>query len=91
VLVDAINSGAVDRYVQKPWDSKELAVILKQAITTFATVRENRGCASSSRHYAGYLEREQRDALDFGELAAEPRHARSAARSPRWRPRRRTC
>ena len=23
VLIDAVNSGAVDRYLQKPWDSKE--------------------------------------------------------------------
>ena len=33
VLIDAVNSGAVDRYIQKPWDSKELTVVLRQAIT----------------------------------------------------------
>ncbi|HHH29305.1 MAG TPA: response regulator, partial [Polyangiaceae bacterium] len=32
VLIDAVNSGAVDRYVPKPWDSKELSVILRQGI-----------------------------------------------------------
>jgi len=42
VLIDAVNSGAVERYVQKPWDSKELTVILRQAMVSFATVRENR-------------------------------------------------
>ncbi|HEY3595040.1 MAG TPA: response regulator [Polyangiaceae bacterium] len=39
VLLEAINSGAVHRYVQKPWDSKELAVILRQGIERFYTVR----------------------------------------------------
>ena len=71
VLIDAVNSGAVDRYVQKPWDSKELTVILRQAITNFATVRENRRLREQLAHYAGYLEREQRDPIDFGQLAGE--------------------
>ena len=71
VLIDAVNSGAVDRYVQKPWDSKELTVILRQAITSFATVRENRRLREQLAHYAGYLEREQRDPIDFGEIAGE--------------------
>src|SRR5262249_55040634 len=35
VLLEAINSGAVYRYVQKPWDSKELSVVLRQAIERF--------------------------------------------------------
>lgn len=71
VLIDAINSGAVDRYIQKPWDSKELTVVLRQGIDAFATVRENRRLREQLAHYAGYLEREQRDPLDFGELACE--------------------
>jgi DNA-binding NtrC family response regulator len=71
VLIDAVNSGAVDRYVQKPWDSKELTVILRQAIANFATVRENRRLREQLAHYAGYLEREQRDPIDFGQLAGE--------------------
>jgi DNA-binding NtrC family response regulator len=71
VLIDAVNSGAVDRYVQKPWDSKELTVILRQSITSFATVRENRKLREQLAHYAGYLEREQRDPIDFGEIAGD--------------------
>ena len=71
VLIDAVNSGAVERYVQKPWDSKELTVILRQAIGTFATVRENRRLREQLERYAGYLEREQRDPIDFGEIAGE--------------------
>ena len=71
VLVDAVNSGAVDRYIQKPWNSKELTVILRQGISAFATVRDNRRLREQLALYTGYLEREQRDPLDFGELAGE--------------------
>jgi two-component system response regulator AtoC len=71
VLIDAINSGAVERYIQKPWDSKELTVILRQAISSFATVRENRRLREQLAHYAGYLEREQRDPIDFGQIAGQ--------------------
>jgi DNA-binding NtrC family response regulator len=71
VLIEAVNSGTVERYVQKPWDSKELTAILRQAITTFATVRDNRRLREQLAHYAGYLEREQRDPIDFGEIAAD--------------------
>jgi DNA-binding NtrC family response regulator len=71
VLIEAVNSGAVERYLQKPWDSKELTVILRQAIGSFATVRENRRLREQLAHYAGYLEREQRDPLDFGEIACD--------------------
>jgi DNA-binding NtrC family response regulator len=69
VLIDALNSGAVDRYLQKPWDSKELSVVLRQAISTFATLRENKRLRDQLAHYAGYLEREQRDPIDFGQIA----------------------
>jgi DNA-binding NtrC family response regulator len=71
VLIDALNSGAVERYVQKPWDSKELSVILRQAIGSFATLRENKRLRDQLAHYAGYLEREQRDPIDFGQIAGQ--------------------
>src|SRR5262245_19551606 len=71
VLIDAVNSGAVERYIQKPWDSKELTVVLRQGITSFATIRENRRLREQLALYAGYLEREQRDAIDFGEIAGD--------------------
>ncbi|MBI4703642.1 MAG: sigma-54-dependent Fis family transcriptional regulator [Deltaproteobacteria bacterium] len=70
VLIDALNSGAVDRYVQKPWDSKEFAAIMRQGIKTFATVRENRRLREQLAQYAGYLEKQQRDPIDFGEIVA---------------------
>jgi two-component system response regulator AtoC/two-component system response regulator HupR/HoxA len=78
VLLEAINSGAVYRYVQKPWDSKELAVVLKQSIERFHTLRENRRLREQLARYAGYLEAEQRDPMDFGELAAESAPMRAA-------------
>jgi len=80
VLLEAINSGAVYRYVQKPWDSKELTVVLRQSIERFHTARENRRLRDQLARYAGYLESEQRDAIDFGELAAESAAMQEAVR-----------
>lgn len=81
VLLEAINSGAVHRYVQKPWDSKELSIVLRQAIERFFTVRESRRLRDQLARYARWLEAEQRDPLDFGELAGEsPAMKRAAAR-----------
>src|SRR5204862_1542358 len=71
VLLEAINSGAVYRYVQKPWDSKELAVVLRQSIERFATVRDNRRLREQLARYVGYLESEQRDPIELGEVTAE--------------------
>jgi two-component system response regulator AtoC len=73
VLVDAVNSGAVDRYVAKPWDSKEFPSVIRQGIAAFATLRENRELREQLAHYAAYLERAQRDPLDFGALSSEVR------------------
>jgi DNA-binding NtrC family response regulator len=78
VLLDAINSGAVYRYVQKPWDSKELSVVLRQSIERFHATRENRRLREELARYAGYLEAEQRNPLDFGDLAAESSAMREA-------------
>jgi two-component system, NtrC family, response regulator AtoC len=68
VLVDAVNSGAVDRYVPKPWDSKEFTAILRQGIQSFVTLRENRRLREQLQQYAGYLEKQQRDPIDFGQI-----------------------
>ncbi len=68
VLIDAVNSGAVDRYIPKPWDQKELAAVLRQCVQSFATVRENRLLREQLEQYTSYLEREGRDPIDFGEL-----------------------
>jgi DNA-binding NtrC family response regulator len=78
VLLEAINSGAVYRYVQKPWDSKELTIVLRQSIERFHALRENRRLREELGRYAGYLEAEQRNPMDFGELAAESASMRAA-------------
>jgi DNA-binding NtrC family response regulator len=78
VLLEAINSGAVYRYVQKPWDSKELSVVLRQSIERFHATRENRRLREELARYAGYLEAEQRNPMDFGELGAESPAMREA-------------
>ena len=79
VLIDALNSGAVERYIQKPWDSKELTIVLRQAISGFATVRENRRLREQLAQYAGYLEREQRDPIDFGQITGQSPATRELA------------
>ena len=68
VLIDAVNSGAVDRYVAKPWDSKEFTVILRQGIDHCVTRAENRRMREQLAQYAGWLERQQRDPIDFGQI-----------------------
>lgn len=70
LLLEAINAGGVHRYVQKPWDSKELAVVLRQAIERYVTVRENAELRDRIARYAAYLESAQRDPIDFGALAS---------------------
>jgi two-component system response regulator AtoC/two-component system response regulator HupR/HoxA len=78
VLLEAINSGTVYRYVQKPWDSKELSVVLRQSIERFHALRENRRLREELARYAGYLEEEQRNPMDFGELGGESAAMREA-------------
>ncbi len=80
VLAEALNSGSVDRYIQKPWDSKELTAIIRQGIRNFATLRENKRLREQLAQYAGYLEREQRDPIDYGVLAGESAAMRLVAK-----------
>jgi two-component system, NtrC family, response regulator AtoC len=68
VLIDAVNSGAVYRYVQKPWDSKELGLVIRQAIERYAATRDNARLREQLARYTDYLETTERRALDFGEL-----------------------
>lgn len=41
-LIEAINEGHVYRYITKPWDPKELRVIVRQALEKLKLERENR-------------------------------------------------
>ena len=40
VAIDAVNSGAISKYVTKPWDIPQLEIILKQACEFFTVQRE---------------------------------------------------
>ncbi len=42
VVIDAINSGIVYRYIVKPWDTDELRVMVRQAFERYALLNENR-------------------------------------------------
>ncbi|HYC23469.1 MAG TPA: sigma-54 dependent transcriptional regulator [Candidatus Bathyarchaeia archaeon] len=41
VLVEAINSSRIYRYVTKPWDHQELRITLRRAVETYCLEREN--------------------------------------------------
>ncbi|MBI2898222.1 MAG: sigma-54-dependent Fis family transcriptional regulator [Deltaproteobacteria bacterium] len=71
VLIDAVNSGVVYRYVQKPWDSKELGLIIRQAIEKFAAARENARLREQLAQYTSYLEKSERQDINFGELVGD--------------------
>jgi len=76
VLVEAVNSGAVDRYVQKPWQSKEFTVILRQGIDAAVTRRENRRLREQVAQYAGYLDKQRLDPIDLGQIIGAGEAAR---------------
>src|SRR5689334_14304853 len=40
-LIDAINSGNVYKYIQKPWDSEDLKLTVKRAVETYDLRRRN--------------------------------------------------
>lgn len=40
--MDAINKGAVYRYLNKPWDDDELRIVLRQATDKYLLIQENR-------------------------------------------------
>lgn len=42
VVIEAINSGLVYRYVVKPWDAEELKITVRQAYERFDILRQNR-------------------------------------------------
>ncbi|HUS67470.1 MAG TPA: sigma-54 dependent transcriptional regulator [Kofleriaceae bacterium] len=71
VLVDAINQGAIYRYITKPWDAKEVRGILTQAIERYHLQRENRRLVEQLEQYAGYLNNELHGAFDFGQIVGQ--------------------
>ena len=68
VIVEALNSGLVYRYLSKPWDSQELRVVLRQAIERHVLVRENRRLVARLGELNRYLAGELRERFQPGEI-----------------------
>lgn len=78
VLVEAVNGGDVYRYVQKPWDRRELGQVLRQAVERYHLQRQNemlrQQLAEMNRYLGGEVERE----FHGGELVGKSAKLRSA-------------
>ena len=61
VLIEALNSNLVYRYITKPWDSKEMRVVLRQAIERHVLFRENRRLVARLEELNCYLSGEIRE------------------------------
>jgi DNA-binding NtrC family response regulator len=68
VLIDAINSGTVYRYVSKPWDRAEMQAVLHQAIERRFLEEENRRLARRLEEMNKYLHGEVDREFSFGFL-----------------------
>ena len=68
VVIEALHMGHVHRYISKPWDSREMETVLKQAIEHFHLRKQNLHLEARLREYAGYLEREAHGAFNFGRI-----------------------
>jgi len=73
VLVDALNTGLVYRYVQKPWDRRELGVILRQALELYAIQEENRRMQRRLEELNRYLGQEVDSRYNHGEIVGSSR------------------
>ncbi|MCA9668527.1 MAG: sigma-54-dependent Fis family transcriptional regulator [Myxococcales bacterium] len=71
VLIDAVNSGKVHRYITKPWDAREVRAVLRQSIERYQLERENERLSEQLAQYAGYLDYQAHRAYDFGEIVGE--------------------
>jgi DNA-binding NtrC family response regulator len=71
VLIESINLGRIYRYVNKPWDSKELRGVLTHAVERYALVRENRRLQEQLDAYVGMLSKEAHSAFSFGAIVGD--------------------
>ena len=53
--IEAINKGQVYRYIPKPWENKELELIVKQALEYYDVLRDNRILLRIARQQAEWL------------------------------------
>src|SRR5437868_2253845 len=68
LLADAINSGVVYRYVQKPFEAADLGSAIRQAVEKHHLVVENRRLVERLARHNEYLKREERAAWNEGEI-----------------------
>lgn len=71
VIISALHSGRVYRYLQKPWDAREVEVVLRQAIERHAMTAENRQLNRRLQELTKYLGREVDSKYNYGELVGE--------------------
>jgi len=71
VLVGALNGGHVYRYVQKPWDRRELRSVLEQSIERFHLVTQNQELLGRLEELNSYLRSEVDRSLGSTELVGK--------------------
>lgn len=78
VLAEAVNSGTVWRYIQKPWDRRELVTSLRQAIEVFVLRDQNRRLLERLTELNRYLSSEVNQEFNSGELVGRSAKLRAA-------------
>src|SRR4051794_6959945 len=68
MLAQAINSGLVYRYVQKPFEAADLGSAIRQAVERHHLVIENRRLVDRLARHNEYLKREERTAWNDAEI-----------------------
>ncbi len=71
VIITALHSGRVYRYLQKPWDPREVEVVLRQAIERHALVAENRLLTRRLQELSNHLGQEVDSQYNFGEMVGD--------------------
>jgi two-component system response regulator AtoC len=71
LLAEAINSGLVYRYVQKPFEAADLGSAIRQAVEKHHLVIENRRLVDRISRHNEYLKREERTAWNDAEIVGQ--------------------
>lgn len=83
VILEALNSGAVYRYILKPWKREELYSVLKGAIERYAIAEENNRLISRLKELNSYFDSQEKSQGEpiglAGGLAAAGARARQVA------------
>jgi two-component system response regulator AtoC len=71
MLSEAINSGLVYRYVQKPFEAADLGGAIRQAVERHHLIAENQRLVDRLARHNEYLKREERAAWNEGEIVGQ--------------------